>query len=357
MKIVMTLLVRDEADIVDDQIRYHLEQGIDFVVATDHRSVDGTTEILRRHEREGRLHLIREDGEALRQSDWVTRMARLAATDFGANWVISSDADEFWWPREGSFREVLSSVPERFGAVRGIWRHFVLRPDADGPFHERMTVRRAPDPEWTSPYHVQVKVAHRADPEVVISRGNHDARGSGLVLVREWYPFEVLHFPIRSREQLRRKYVTASEAGLRGEGDRLPRHIEAASAALRATAGDEIYQGFLVIDDALAAGLADGSLQIDTRVRDVLRASTSGRAAGHPRPSLADDVALAEEIDALQDHDAAARLLTRINELERRLAAVEGPRLLFPSADPGTISGRGTESRRRHAALFRGART
>src|SRR6266571_7502361 len=99
MKLVLTVLARDEADIVDDQIRFHLNAGVDFVIATDNRSQDGTTEILESYARDGQLHLIREDGEYLRQADWVTRMARMAATDFGADWVISSDADEFWWPR------------------------------------------------------------------------------------------------------------------------------------------------------------------------------------------------------------------------------------------------------------------
>ncbi|HZO50953.1 MAG TPA: glycosyltransferase family 2 protein [Gaiellaceae bacterium] len=320
MKVVMTLLVRDEADVVGDHLRYHLERGVDFVVATDHRSCDGTTDILREHERAGHLRLIREHGEALRQSEWVTRMARLAATELGADWVISSDADEFWWPREGSLREVLAAVPPRFGAVRGIWRHFVLRPDSPEPFYERMTVRRRPDPDWTSPYHVQVKVVHRADPQVVVSKGNHDAVGERLVLLREWYPFEILHFPLRSRDQLLRKYRAAATAGRLGEGGRLPRHTSAVEAALREGGEERVYRDFLVDDGALARGLADGRLFEDRRLRDVLAGDARG---SERRPTLADDLALAEEIDALHLHDAATRLRARVEALDGRVSALE----------------------------------
>ena len=76
MKLVMTLLARDEADIVEAWLAFHLNAGADFVIATDNRSEDGTTEVLERYAREGHVHLIREPGEDLRQDEWVTRHCR-----------------------------------------------------------------------------------------------------------------------------------------------------------------------------------------------------------------------------------------------------------------------------------------
>ena len=38
MRLVMTLLVRDEEDIVRANVDFHLARGVDFVIATDNRS-------------------------------------------------------------------------------------------------------------------------------------------------------------------------------------------------------------------------------------------------------------------------------------------------------------------------------
>ena len=254
MKLVMTLLVRDEADIVDEQIAFHLDAGVDFVVATDNRSQDGTTEILERYASEGHLHLIREPGEDLRQSEWVTRMARLAATEFGADWVLNTDADEFWWPQGAGLADVLAVVPERYGVVRAAWRNFVPRPDDGRAFFERMTARLCTPAFHHHPLSTHSKSAHRAVPDVRIGRGNHEAFGEGLLPLRGWYPLEILHFPVRSLEHCVRKYVTQFVALERNAEKGIPNHMAEAYEAYRAGRLEEFYEPLVVDDDALERG-------------------------------------------------------------------------------------------------------
>ncbi len=99
-RLVMTLLVRDESDIVRQNIDFHLAQGVDFIVATDNGSTDGTRDILADYERRGVLHLIDEPGRDYRQGEWVSRMALIARERFGADWIdLGSGAHWRRWYR------------------------------------------------------------------------------------------------------------------------------------------------------------------------------------------------------------------------------------------------------------------
>jgi hypothetical protein len=323
VKLALTLLVKNEADVADANIAYHLSAGADFVVATDNASTDGTTEILERYERDGVLHLIREPSSDFRQGDWVTRMARLAA-DKGADWVINADADEFWWPRAGNLKEALERLPDRYGIVHGVWRPFVPRPDDGEFFAERMTVRlsaQAAINDPTNPFRPARKATHRAHPQVRVRDGNHDVEGAPLVTLHGWYPLEVFHLPLRSRAQVERKYAAGAQRGLRFmPGD------------------DRVRTGAdpLVVDDAeLERGLAAGVLAEDTRLRDALRTLAgverlpSGaqpqfrrKQLDFPRPSIVDDALFAVEASVVA-HADQIRLRRYVDDLERRLQNVE----------------------------------
>jgi hypothetical protein len=321
MKLVMTLLARDEADVIGEQIAFHLAAGVDFVVATDHRSADGTTEILESFARDGRLHLIREDSEEVRQAEWVTRMARLAAAEHGADWVLNADADEFWWPRGGSFKSALGAVPDGFATVGALVRVFVPRPDDGGPFWERMTVRLATPAPINDPatsYRPVRHIVHRGGRDVEISQGVHTVRGLPGKALTDLYPIEVLHFPFRSRAQVevkRRKAPWHRGGNVRGDLVRARRTVVEGRRP-------GFYEEVVIDDDALRRGLADGSLVEDVRVRDRLRELEEGTAAAFPPATLEEEIGNAVDAAVLTEAQLV-RLRRRLDELEARLTSLE----------------------------------
>jgi hypothetical protein len=310
MRLVMTLVVRDEADIVEAQLAYHLSSGVDFVLATDHGSTDGTLDVLRRYERDGSLRLFGVSGE-MRESDWRTRMARLAATEHGADWIINTDADEFWLPRTGTLKESLGAVPSQIGVVWALTCHFVPRPEDGRPFAERMTARFAPpaalnDP--TSPYRPHAKAAHRADPEIVVWFGSHRVTTSMRALPG-WHPADVFHFPFRTLDQYERK------SARRARGDRpLGQYVRGLQARELGRL-EEVYASLVVGDRAVARGVADGSLVEDTRLRDALRGLPPG--GGSDRRYARDEAAL-RDADLVRVVRRLDGVRARVAELERR---------------------------------------
>lgn len=315
MKLVQTLVVRDEADIIDAQIAYHLNAGVDFVIATDHGSIDGTTEILESYARDGHLRRIPVEGE-MHDGAWRTNMARLAATEHGAGWIINTDADEFWVPSRGTLKDVFEAVPEPYGIVFALSRHFAPRPDDGAFFAERMTARvSAPaalnDP--TSPYRPHLKAAHRADPEITITHGAHSASSSWWRAIHHWHPAEVFHFPFRSLAQWENKGVR------RARGDsRLGQYVIALLASESGRIVDRYEE--LVVDDAgLERGSADGSLVVDFRLRDALR-ELRGEATAPG--GVAPDSGAISEAAGVRDADLV-RLHRHVDLLSVRVAGLE----------------------------------
>jgi len=300
MKLVMTLLVRDAPDIVDAQIAYHLNAGVDLVLAADRAAADPTTDILESYAHEGHLHVHREQGE-LQESDVRTRLARLAAIEQGADWVISSETGEFWWPRAESLKDVLLPIPPRYTIVQALVREFVPRPGDGELFAERMSVRRMlqrGNGESQEPLERLLRPVFRADPAIVIGPEGVTG-GARHVPLRAWYPIEVFRFPV-------------------------------------GRVGEEVE---IVGEEELRGGLADGSLVADTRLQEGLRAlETAAREADSARrfalpeggashlalraPDVVDDAAYAVECAQVGEVDLSA-IERHVDELERRIAWLE----------------------------------
>ena len=97
-RLVMTILVRDEADIIEANIRTHASLGVDAFVIMDNGSIDGTREILSKLVKEFEIIVIDEKGD-YNQAKWMKQLAMIAKKRLKADWVINNDADEFWLPK------------------------------------------------------------------------------------------------------------------------------------------------------------------------------------------------------------------------------------------------------------------
>ncbi|MFC1689242.1 glycosyltransferase family 2 protein [Pseudomonadota bacterium] len=206
----MTLLVRDEQDIIRENIEFHLAQGVDLLIATDNRSVDATTSILKEYESRGLLHYISETRDDYNQRAWVTRMARMAYSEYGADWVINSDADEFWWPLEENLKETFKNLPDEVNVLRADRHNFVVVGDSDEPFWSRMVYREKNSLNALGGT-LPPKVAHRGAATVRVSQGNHSVEGMGTLNMVKG-PIEILHFPIRGYKQIENKIALGGTA-------------------------------------------------------------------------------------------------------------------------------------------------
>jgi Glycosyl transferase family 2 len=269
MKLVMTLLVRDEADIVAANIDFHLANGVDFIIAMDNLSLDGTTDILREYERQGVLHYINQPNDNYAQGEWATSMARAAASEFAADWIINNDADEFWWPEEGSLKSTLAAVDASWQAVAIERTNFIPCPVSESNFfadcmtiRERCSLNALGDP-------LPGKVCHRALPDIEVTAGNHSVYRRGRALPAMKAQMAILHFPMRSYRQFADKIVKGGAALARNEN--LPPSIGATWRRLREIWQrgelETYYQALMRNEETIIASLKDGSLIFDDRLK------------------------------------------------------------------------------------------
>ncbi|MEJ2622689.1 MAG: glycosyltransferase family 2 protein [Candidatus Thiodiazotropha sp.] len=198
----MTLLVRDEEDVLRENIIYHLSQGIDHIIVTDNLSVDSSPEIIHEFVKQGVATYISETDDNYNQSIWVSRMAQMVY-EAGADWVIHCDADEFWLPPDGcDLKKWLGKL--RWSNIIYADRHdFICLPSDNLPFWERMIYRKKVSLNSLGKP-LPPKVTHKAYPNVTVAQGNHAVKGIRFSRAKK-SGLEIMHFPLRSREQYLRK--------------------------------------------------------------------------------------------------------------------------------------------------------
>ncbi len=214
--LTMTILVKNEADIIEKNIRYHAKAGIDNFVVMDNNSTDGTREILEELKKEFEITIIDEKG-VYSQAKWMTKLTHIARKKYNPTWLIPNDADEFWYS-EKSLKETIKSkkrvlTVDRFNFLlqeNKKWYESEVR--VENPIFYRKNTQLSAEKISIVLTKISPKVIINPKGLIWIRGGNHKALNifdfrdyfRHYDKIKRFEKVKVFHFPIRSFEQFKK---------------------------------------------------------------------------------------------------------------------------------------------------------
>lgn len=203
--VAAVLMCKDEIDIIEATIS-HMATQVDFLIAADNGSTDGTRDILSDLAYKLPLTILDDVEVGYWQSKKMTALAKVAK-NAGAEWVVPFDSDEIWYSPFGTIKDVLSNItPKYLVATAALYDHVSSSEDNPSELNpvKRIGWRRK-EPG------VLPKVACRWREDLIIEQGNHGAKYcdgnhpiDGLLVIR--------HFPYRSAKQFCNKAKNGAAA-------------------------------------------------------------------------------------------------------------------------------------------------
>jgi hypothetical protein len=172
----------------------------------------------------------------------------------------------------GCLRDVFASVPDEFGYMKVPRHDFVPAVPGDGPFHQRMVVRRRSSTHLSGST-LLPKIAQRPAAGDCVDHGNHNLVPPRLPLAPDLGMVEILHFQTRSFEQYERKVL---KLGLGVEAVSDPPSGGLGSEARELLAMHRrhelraYYDGRVGDPDGLTDAVERGDLEFDHRLRRFL---------------------------------------------------------------------------------------
>lgn len=222
----MILLIKDEADIITQNLEHHYNMGFRVFCVIDNGSTDGSAELVRafRTRRQDALVLYAFDPVTGHYQAAKMRMFHdllLPYADIAGlkiDWIFYVDADEFLTyagpeGEEGRIVDLLSR--DRLALLAMMWVNCASEAplakleEAHSPF-QACPLAQGPMTD------VATKIALRSTSPSYPMEGNHFAEPfpHGLDEMAtlssvDWY---IYHFPLRSRDQVRRKVINGGKA-------------------------------------------------------------------------------------------------------------------------------------------------
>ena len=174
LTIAVVMMVKDEADIIGQNLYWLYFVGVRRFVIIDNESTDGTSDILtafRQSHVDIEMVVIFDPIVRLIQSEKTTGAFQFAINIWpSCAWVFPIDADEFLIPQRG-FQPLHELGAEFDGIIIPKVNHFVLRDGAAGSTGGKSLFGRMPlrTGKWALP----PKIALRANAAYRIGQGNH----------------------------------------------------------------------------------------------------------------------------------------------------------------------------------------
>ena len=210
MKLVSITMIKNESDIIESFIRYHLNI-FDEMIILDNGSADESVKIIENLQNENLpIILIKDHDHYYNQNEKSTKLLKIAFGEYSADIVCPLDADEFLTSDNGNPREILEMLDEnRYYKIK--WRTYVATVEDNTSVKfipSRITHIR--DDKYESFYKVAVPKKLFLNSKILLELGNHELgfedikeRNKSLIID----DLRIAHFPLRSVEQCMSKIL------------------------------------------------------------------------------------------------------------------------------------------------------
>ena len=229
-RVAMIAMVKDEEDIIYQNLLWHFAIGIRQFVILDNLSTDGTRAEIDRFARlcepMGARLLVLDDREVgYYQSRKMTAAANLAQNYFGAEWVFPLDADEFLMVEKTPLLDTLANAERVLQRTMSIPRNSPLFLAAINILTRNHVCSTIDDPDEPDIFRRMTrcerknksgaKTAILWNGDLVIGQGNHNAsiaRAQLPSVAGAQLGLHIRHFPVRSFEHFVRKSENGGKA-------------------------------------------------------------------------------------------------------------------------------------------------
>lgn len=225
VKLGMTLLVKNEADIIELNVNHHINQGVDIIVALDDNSTDRTSVILRNLADKGLLHLVDYPKTKYDHSGLVNYLGSISANKYKADLLFHCDADELWVSSTGNLKQEMIDRP----FVTGLYVPMInvlLKEDNgheqfpnDAIYHvvKPMKIKNDSDKSMIDFYlkEYPAKVLYTLKNGYLrVTRGNHEiiSNNNKKAIMVKSKNLTVFHFPLRNKQQFYDKVLKAKHS-------------------------------------------------------------------------------------------------------------------------------------------------